>query len=146
MQRELVLTRNVHQLANRRSSIREKKTADVHRLFVNVPAVRPEDRAYRIAREHFSVFFAVIIMRLAGKSYDRIGTTDGFILVHAEQARAPETRLARQNGNAVAAKALFDSLTVEQDRLSLTGAEHHGKNSGWECCKSHMWDLQQKSG
>ena len=134
----------MHQFANGRALRRKREVADVHRLFVHVPTVRPEDSADRVASQHFGVFLLVAIVKLVGESDDSVGAADGCIVLQAVQAGTSQPRFTGENLDAIAAESMFDTFAVEQYRLCRTSAEHCGEDGRWESPEMHTCDWRQK--
>ena len=122
VQCEIFRTGKTHEFANGCIVPRKSEAAEVHRLFVYVPPMRSENRAYRVTGKYFRVFFAVAIIKLVGESYDGVGTTAWGAIFKAVQAGPPQSGLTGKNRNTVTAESFLDPFAVEQHGLCRTGA------------------------
>ena len=115
MQRELLRSVDEHQCADRCWLRGQRDRTDMHRLFVHVPAMRPEDGADRVSGQDLGMFFAITFVRVLGESHERVGSAYRLLTVHAVKAGPPQPRFTRKRLDPVAAESLFDSLAVEQN-------------------------------
>ena len=121
MQRERLRAVKRHQIQYRARFVSDFDRAYMQRLLVNIPAVRLEDFAERIAGKNFGVLIPDTRVRLVRKANDGVGPADMTVAFDAVEARAAETGLAGQ---------YIDFLLSSGHRrsFSIANAPHDGEH------------------